>query len=140
LTPISSFGAARRINKMTYLLASSIPPLLAVLFFKWRTRVELDAKREGGQIDAQNVPIQLLKEELARSRAELAEARALDREERKQHAEDMTAVRKAIEEIATDIRGQREEARQHAANVHKRIDILDDRLLVIETRLEGKKA
>ncbi len=121
------------------LLTSVLVPLIGVGIYKLRARVEWGAKKDLQDLAVANLPVQLLKEELARSRTELAEVRAMDREERKQHAEDMTAVRRAIEEIATDIRGQREEGRAHAARVHQRIDVLDDRLLVIETQLDVKK-
>lgn len=128
---------------MKYLLITGIAvPLAGVVVFYLRSRVELNAKKEAQDLTntntAANMPVLLLKDELALARKELAEVRAMDREERKQHAQDMTAVRRAIEEIATDIRGQREEGRAHAARVHQRIDVLDDRLLVIETKLQGK--
>lgn len=130
---------------MKYLLVTGIAvPLVGVVIFYLRSRVELNAKKEAQDMTntntAANLPVQLLKEELARERAQNDALRDLDRNERKQHAEDMTAVRRAIEEIATDIRGQREEGRQHAARVHQRIDVLDDRLLVIETKLQGRSS
>lgn len=134
-------------NPLKYILATSVLiPAVGILLTKWRARVELDSKKEAQGLVTENLPVLLLKEELARTRAELAEVRADDREERKRHAQDMTAigenmiaVRRAIEEIAADFRGQREEARGHAARVHQRIDTLDNRLLVIETQLDVKK-
>ncbi len=141
-------------NPMKYLIATGLTTaggsIVAFLIYRARASVDLKTKEDSARIDmysrrddlelkAQAVPVQMLKEELAISRAELAEVRAQDREERKQHSDDMTAIRRAIEEIATDIRGQREEGRAHAARVHQRIDILDDRLLVIETNLDIKK-
>lgn len=141
-------------SPLKYIVVSALTAagsaLVTFLIYRWRMRVDLDAKKETAEIDlnakkeageiaAQNIPLQLLREELAKRERELADLREQDRRERGLHAETMTAVKKAIEEIATDIRGQREEGRAHAARVHQRIDVLDDRLLVIETKLDVKK-
>jgi len=117
------------------ILSTVVAAVVSAWAYSRRSRTDLDARRDGQTLDAQAVPIAMLKEELLRTREELTEARALDRQERVQHAEDMTAVRKAIEEIALDIRGQREEARQHAANVHKRLDVIDKDMIRVKERL-----
>lgn len=136
-------------NKLYYVFGM-VPviggPILGYLTYKWKVRVDLNARAEGLDIDAkkqaltnQDIPIQLLKDELAKREQELAAMREQDRVERIQHAETMTAVRNALEEIVTDLRSHREEEKQRSANFHERLDTVDDRLLVIETQLGVKK-
>jgi cell division septum initiation protein DivIVA len=129
---------------MTYMILGPLVGLVTgaagVLFLKWRTRVELDAKKETQQIDAQGIPLKLLQDELGKRERELADVRAQDRAERQQYISTLTAMEASLKEMAADIKASREEARDNAHHVHERMDVLDDRLLVIETQLGVKKS
>lgn len=106
-----------------------------------RKRVELNADKE--RVELQADPLVLLKEEIARSDArtaarekELSELRSADRQERDEYLKTLTSIGKAMDEMAADLKALREEERTGRAKVHERLDGMDDRLLVIETRLE----
>lgn len=127
------------------------------LIYRWRARVDLDKKREEARIDLDtkkesvelqnvNLPVQILRDELEKKEEELATIRAEDKAERiaaqaerMENLKTLNAMQGALETIATELKASREDGRQHASNVHKRIDTLDDRLLVIETELAIRK-
>lgn len=134
---------------MLSMAASVVGALATFLIYRWRARVDLDkkgedlsldlkAKKIGNEIDAQAVPIKLLTLELGKREAELTLIREQDRKERAQYVETLTAMKKALDEIVTDLRAHRDEERERSASLHRRLDGVDDRLLVIETRLELK--
>lgn len=138
-----------------YLITTVLAPLVGVLAYKLRARVDADAQKARNEADlqaqsdgivvraraaaleAQQVPIALLKEELAKRERELAELRTQDREDRGQFIEALTAIKKTMEEIAFDLRSHRDEEQARASDFHKRLDGMDDRMLVIETKLQG---
>ena len=103
------------------------------------TRIDLDARKEGMELQAAAVPLQLLKDELIKREAELHDLREQDRAERTQYVETLTAMRKALEEIVTDLRSHRAEESDRSGDFHRRLDDVDDRLLVIETQLGSRK-
>lgn len=120
-------------------------PLVGLYVRRRGARIDLDARSEGISIDAKKqaldamaVPLQLLKDELAKREMELAELREQDRQERKQHSETLTAIKVSLEAVVKNLEASREDAKHNAAHVHERLDVLDNRMLVIETRLAAK--
>jgi chromosome segregation ATPase len=131
------------VNSLLYIVGPTLAGALGSMVTLWvqkrRTRIELDAKKETLQIDEQGVPIKMLQDELGKRERELADLRAQDKAEREQYIETLTAMKGALQEIAADLKASREEQRQNATQMHQRLDVMDDRMLVIETRLGVKK-
>lgn len=129
------------------LVTSIIAPLLGVWIYKRRIGVDMQAKEEDiilrarqAALEAQQAPMAILKEVLAKRENELALVRAEDRTERGQFIETLTAIKSTMQEIAIDLKSHREEESTRSGAFHKRLDIVDDRLLVMETRLQAKPA
>lgn len=129
---------------LPYVVAVGSPILTGALYW-WRSRVDHTAREEAvvtkareAALEAQSVPIGILKGELAKREAELGEVRAQDHEERSQFIAALTAIKGSMEEMAKDLRAFREEERAGRAKLYERVDQVDDRLLVIETRLEKR--
>lgn len=114
-------------------------PMIGLYVKRRGAAIDVEARKETGVIDAQMLPVQLLKDELALTRKELVELRTQDKAEREQYIETLTAMKGALEQIAADLKASREDARSNASHVHQRLDVMDDRLLVIETQLAVKK-
>jgi len=131
---------------MNYLLASGILiPVVGVLVFAWRMRIELQAARarvgiraDENAVDALARPIAILEAELRKRETELLEMRREDKAERDQYVKTLAAMQTALEAIAKDLSSLRTEDRERAHTLHQRLDGMDDRLLVIETRLGGQ--
>jgi len=116
--------------------------LIGVWIAKRQSRINLDAQSEQitirakeAALEAQKIPTALLQGELTKRENELAELRSQDREERSQYLTTLTKFGNTMDEMATDLRSLREEERARASKVYGRVDEVDNRLLVIETKL-----
>lgn len=117
-------------NGYGYLLLTGVLiPAFGVLIYRWRLRVEQDVRAD---------PIQLLQQQLAKREAELMEIRSQDRRERDEYLKTLTKIGGAMDEVAADLRALREEERLGRAKVYDRLETVDTRLTVIETRLESR--
>jgi hypothetical protein len=146
------------------LSSAPVTGILSYVLYKRRTGVELDAAKKRSDIDLEStrqkakleqsmheeeisnrtrqaalealkVPLELLKGELAKREAEIAEMRKQDREDRHSNTEVLSSIKTAMNEMAADVRAKREEDRHHAEAVRKELEILDRRLYNIETRM-----
>jgi hypothetical protein len=124
---------------MTYMIGSAILGLLSsaagVLIYRWRTRVDLDANMERRVGDAQAIPLQLLRDELCKRETELSQVRAQDQRERDEYVKTLTAISGAMSQIAEDLKALRQEEREGRGKVYERMEVMDKRLLVIETKM-----
>jgi hypothetical protein len=142
---------------------------ISYILQKRRTGVELDALKKRGEIEidaarqkakleqsgreeeisnrtrqaaleALKIPLELLKDELAKREAELSDMRKQDREDNHRTITALNSITAAMNEMAADVRAKREEDRHHAEAVRKELEILDRRLYNIETRMGISKA
>ena len=112
---------------------------LGGVFAYWlRSRVDRAARQDNAVMDAQTEPVKILKDELAKREKELNELREADQKERVQYIATLGSIQKSMEAMATDLHALREEERVGRAKLYERVDQVDDRLLVIETRLEKR--
>ena len=116
-----------------------------VLAYWLRSRVDYRTKEEdlilkakNAVLEAQAVPLALLRGELEKREHELTELRTADRQDRDQYRALMSEFKNAVVEISADLKALREEERTGRAKLYERVDQVDDRLLVIETRLEKR--
>jgi ribosomal protein L16 Arg81 hydroxylase len=103
---------------------------------KFKTRVELDAKKENAQIVLQSEPEKLLKEERDSLRAELAEVRAADRAERVALLKTLTAMELSQQKMTGTMENISRALDANSEKTRSEMEEIRNRLLVIETRLE----
>lgn len=118
------------------LLTGILIPMVGLYIRRRQAKIDLETRIEAKAVDAPQVTIGLLTDQVAKREKELADLRSLDRVERDQYLKTLIAIERTMDEIATDLKSLREEERAGRAGLHQQIDGLDKRLIKIETRLE----
>jgi hypothetical protein len=108
--------------------------------YKKRAGVDMEVKKESATLNLQSEPLKIALHQLEVRESELTILRQQDQNERRQYIETLGAMKRALEEIATDVRAHREEERERSAKLYEQFKGLGDRLLVIETQLKVENA
>lgn len=118
------------------LLTGIVIPLAGLYVRRRQAKIDLDVRAETKALDAPQVTIGLLTDQLAKRERELTELRAADRVERDEYLKTLTAMKGVLDQMAATLEGMRMDERAWRSSIHGRLDKVDERLIKIETRLE----
>lgn len=132
----------------TMLLSIIVAPLVAILGYWARSRVDSIRQKETIQAKEQEVPLELLKSSLAKRDVEIMESRQQlytfihnhlehDRVERDKLIEVLTEVKETMKTISGDLIQHRTEERERTVTVHERLNDMHKDISKIQGSIGG---